>query len=34
MLISGYFQKEDLAAIEDFAEQIFKLLSKMIDNTN
>lgn len=34
MLIAGYVQKEELAAIEDTVEQIFKLLSKMIDNTN
>jgi four helix bundle protein len=33
MLISNYFTKEEIATIENLVEQIFKLLSAMIDNT-
>ena len=33
ILVANYLPKEDLAVAEDLVEQIFKLLSKMIDNT-
>ena len=33
MLAADYLPKEDIAIAEDLVEQIFKLLSKMIDNT-
>ena len=33
ILVANYLPKEHLAVAEDIVEQIFKLLSKMIDNT-